>query len=389
MHRSLVRKNSGFPARTNRSLRIVTAPRRFESHDEIMLRALEIARRGEGLVEPNPMVGAVLVDDKLRPISEGWHEQCGGPHAEVNAIERAGDKANGATLFVTLEPCNHFGRTPPCSQAVINAGIRRVFIGATDPAVHSDKAGIETLKQAGLKVHVGILKDEAKTLIAPFRKRMQTGKPWVIAKWAMTLDGKIASRTGHSKWISSEQSRALVHKIRGRVDAIIVGSGTVAADDPALTARPQGPRTALRVVLDRRARMPLDSQLVRTSPEIQTLVFASESAETRRIEKLRSAGVEVETNWDSLSDVLEILGRRECTNVLVEGGSEVLGSFFDEQEIDESHIFIAPKIVGGFDAATPVAGMGLDCIPELSTLVDPTVSVVDSDIYVVGRMHSR
>ncbi|MFK7820406.1 MAG: bifunctional diaminohydroxyphosphoribosylaminopyrimidine deaminase/5-amino-6-(5-phosphoribosylamino)uracil reductase RibD [Planctomycetaceae bacterium] len=362
----------------------MTSPPRFDTHEDVMRHALQIARQGEGHVEPNPMVGAVLVSDDLQFIADGCHERVGSAHAEVNALSAAGTQAKNATLFVTLEPCNHFGRTPPCTQAVIEAGIKRVFIGATDPAKHMDETGLSVLRQAGIDVHVGLLETEAKQLIAPFAKRMTMGMPWIIAKWAMTLDGKIAARTGHSKWISSKTSRAIVHELRGRVDAILVGRGTVIADDPALTARPSGPRTALRVVLDRKASTPLDSQLVRTASELPTLIFASPGAPAEQVAELRAAGVEVNTQCEDLTAILKSLADRNCTNVLVEGGGEVLGSFFDNRHIDEAHVFVAPKIVGGSDSATPIAGYGLDSIPEMPDLQNLQFKQIEQDLYIQG-----
>lgn len=228
----------------------------FPTPADVMRRALELARQGEGYVEPNPMVGAVIVDDYLQCLGEGFHRQFGGPHAEVNALREAGARAQGATLYVTLEPCNHHGKTPPCVDAVLQAGLRRVVVGMPDPFAKVNGAGIARLREHGVAVEVGLLEAEVRRLNAPFRKLVETGIPWVHAKWAMTLDGKIAARTGHSQWISGAASRAVVHRLRGRMDAIVIGIGTALADDPLLTARPAGPRVATRVVLDSTARLP-------------------------------------------------------------------------------------------------------------------------------------
>lgn len=351
-----------------------------------MRHAIQLAYRGQGAVEPNPMVGAVLVDDDLRMISEGWHQRIGSQHAEVHAINGIpSNYKDRLTLFVTLEPCNHTGRTPPCTQAIQNTTIKRVVIGCTDPAPHTDGSGIAELRNThGVEVEVGLLEPEARKLIAPFRKLVTTGVPWVIAKWAMTLDGKIASRLGHSQWISSPQSRAIVHEIRGRIDAIIVGRGTVATDDPSLTARPPGARVPLRVVLDRQARTAIDSKLIQTAREVPTLIFVGTDAAPKRTAAMSGAGVQVLQMADGITSVLAELGHRDCTNVLVEGGSEVLGAFFDEELVDEAHVFIAPKIVGGSDAATPVAGRGLERIPSLSTLSEVESRVIGGDTYLRG-----
>lgn len=358
-----------------------------------MRRALELAASGEGLVEPNPMVGAVLVDDDLNLLGEGFHERYGGPHAEINALEQAGRCAAGATLYVTLEPCSHFGKTPPCARAVIAAGLRRVVVAMADPAPHVAGAGIAELRAAAIKVDVGLLGDEAARLTAPFVKLFTRDMPWVHAKWAMTLDGKIATRTHASKWISSEASRRIVHELRGKMDAIIVGAGTAAADDPLLTARPPGPRVPARIVVDGRARLPSDSQLVRTLWEAPVIVAATEQADGENVSRLQAVGVEVlrlPTEASSarvdVKALLQELGRRRMTNVLVEGGGRLLGSLFDQRLADEVHVFIAPKIVGGEEAPSPIAGVGLAEIPHHPQLEHPDVQVTGGDIYVHGRI---
>lgn len=363
---------------------------RFESPEAVMRHAIDIAYRGQGHVEPNPMVGAVLVDKHLQLVGDGWHAQVGGPHAEVAALSNCDVPTHGLTLYVTLEPCNHTGRTPPCTNAIQNAGISKVVVGCADPAPHTGGAGIRQLESQQIEVEVGLLEPEARQLIAPFRKFMTTGRPWVLAKWAMTLDGKIATRDGHSQWISSPESRAIVHEIRGRVDAVIVGRGTVAADDPLLTARPAGARVPLRVVLDRQAQMNLDTKLVQTAREVPTIVCVNPTAPAERVKGLTDAGVEVEvvSNSGGLKAMLEELGRRECTNVLVEGGGKILGAFLDEQLIDETHVFIAPKIVGGAAAATPIAGHGLDRIPDIPSLHSVRTTTSGTDTYITGYVNN-
>jgi len=355
-----------------------------------MRRAIELAARGEGYVEPNPMVGAVLVTDDLRLISEGYHQEFGQAHAEVAALDGVESVPGDALLFVTLEPCNHTGKTPPCCDAILNAGIRTVVIGSPDPAPHTSEQGIQRLRDAGVDVEVGLLQSDTDALIAPFRKRITTGKPWVIAKWAMTLDGKIASRTGHSQWISSPESREIVHQVRARVDAIVVGRGTVEADDPLLNARPAGARVATRVVLDRQCQLSPQSSLALTAHDFATLLFCSESADAARVGALKATGIEIaRTDPGNIGKVLAELGSRGCTNILAEGGSEVLGSFFDAGEIDEVHVFVAPKLVGGMAALSPFGGHGLASIPERLSLVGGYSSrPVGSDLYVTGRLRS-
>ncbi len=358
-----------------------------------MRRALAIARQGIGSVEPNPAVGAVVVDDRLQFIAEGFHQRCGESHAEVNAIAAAGGKTQGAQLFVTLEPCSHHGKTPPCAEAVLAAGFRRVVIGCLDPAPHTAGQGIEKLRAAGMEVVVGVCQDAAEDLIAPFRKLITTGLPWVHAKWAMTIDGRIASHSGHSKWISNAASRAEVHRLRGRMDAIMTGAGTVRADDPQLTARPTGPRTPLRIVVDSDGRsVPADGQLMSSLSAAPLLLCVREAVWTSdHLKRLTDLGAEifVTSGDDRQQQVQQLvceLGRRQLTNVLLEAGSGLMGSFFDQQLVDEVHVFVAPKIVGGQAAMSPVGGAGLSQMPQLASLSGLTVRRFEDDILIEGRV---
>ena len=368
----------------------MTIPPEFA--EAIMRRALQLARQGHGRVEPNPAVGAVVVDESGKTLGEGWHQEYGGPHAEVHALAVAGEAARGALLFVTLEPCCHFGKTPPCSRAVIAAGIHRVFVAMRDPAPHVDGGGIRELRNAGIEVEVGLLERDAQQLVAPFVQLITTGRPWFHAKWAMTLDGKIASRAGNSRWISNDASRAVVHQLRGRMDAILIGIGTALADDPLLTARPAGPRLAIRVVIDSEARLPLASQLVQTISQAPVLLISTPRAPKERRDALAAAGVEVlivnpdQAGHPQLSTVAMELGRRRLTNVLIEGGGKLLGAFFDEGLIDEVHTFVAPKIVGGIGAPSPISGHGLEFIPPDSSLDEQSIEILDGDIYLNGRI---
>ncbi|RIK73618.1 MAG: bifunctional diaminohydroxyphosphoribosylaminopyrimidine deaminase/5-amino-6-(5-phosphoribosylamino)uracil reductase RibD [Planctomycetota bacterium] len=358
-----------------------------------MARALELAARGEGLVEPNPMVGCVLVRDGA-VVGEGWHRRFGAPHAEVEALREAGGAARGATAYVTLEPCDHLGKTPPCTAALLEAGVVRVVVACQDPNPQVNGRGLARLQAAGVAVQVGVLAGEAASLLAPFIKLMTQRRPWVIAKWAMTLDGKLATVAGDSRWISDEPSRAVVHRLRGRVDAIIVGRGTAARDDPALTARPAGPRLATRIVLDSQATLPVSSQLVRTASQAPVLVAAAADAPSERCHALRSSGVEV---WqasraaaspaDRWAELLDELGRRQMTNVLVEGGSTVLGALFDAGALDELHVFLAPKLVGGATAPSPIGGAGTPCISDAVLLRDAKLEQLGADVYLHGRLH--
>ncbi|MCA8992279.1 MAG: bifunctional diaminohydroxyphosphoribosylaminopyrimidine deaminase/5-amino-6-(5-phosphoribosylamino)uracil reductase RibD [Planctomycetaceae bacterium] len=357
-----------------------------------MQRAIELAKQGEGYVEPNPMVGAVVLDRDGICCGEGWHEEFGGPHAEVNALATAGSRAAGGTLYVTLEPCHHHGKTPPCTSAVETTGISRVVIGCLDPAKHQQETGADYLRSRGIEVTSGVLEAEAAALIAPFRTLMTAGRPFVHGKWAMSLDGRIATRTRHSQWITGPDARLVGHQIRGRMDAVLVGIGTVLHDDPLLTARPPGIRTATRVVLDSQARLPLDSHLVKTNKEAPVLLFVSETAEQQRVQQLEEAGVTVvrisnDAHWHvDIEHVLKELGTRQMTNVLVEGGSSVLGSLWDRDLIDEVHVFVAPKIIGGSEALGPVGGVGRDKVPDITSLRGMNMQLVGEDVYLHGRV---
>jgi len=355
-----------------------------------MSRAMELARRGQGYVEPNPMVGCVIARG-AEVIGEGWHRRFGQAHAEVEALRVAGRRAAGATMYVTLEPCSHFGKTPPCTQAVISSGIRRVVIALEDPFAEVSGRGIAALREAGLEVQVGVLQHEAEHLNAPYLKLVRTGRPWVIAKWAMTLDGKIATRSGASRWISSPQARQVVHQLRGRVDAVAVGRRTAEADDPLLTARPSGPRTATRIVLDSRAVLDRASRLVQTAHEVPVLIAVGPEAPLDRCRALEQAGCEVfrcsgQTRQERLLQLLDELGRRRMTNLLVEGGAQLLGQLFDAGQIDELHVFVAPKLFGGGEAPGPIGGFGFDSPDSGVRLEKMHIEQVGPDLYVHGRV---
>jgi diaminohydroxyphosphoribosylaminopyrimidine deaminase/5-amino-6-(5-phosphoribosylamino)uracil reductase len=322
----------------------------FEFDASHMARALELAAGGQGLVEPNPMVGCVIVRDG-ETVGEGFHRRFGGQHAEIEALAVAGPRAAGADAYVTLEPCCHHGKTPPCTEALAAAGVRRVLVALGDPFAQVAGQGIAELERAGIEVEVGLLENQARELVAPYLKLVTKSRPWIIAKWAMTLDGKLATRGGGSRWISCWQSRQIAHQLRGRVDAVMVGRNTAAADDPLLTARPPGPRTATRIVLDSAASLSSDSQLVRTARDVPVIVAAAEQAPAAQQQRLTSAGCEVlvcpgATPDERLGWLLDELGRRQMTNVLVEGGSQLLGSLLDLREIDEIHVILDEIILG-------------------------------------------
>lgn len=356
-------------------------------NDVWMRRALAEAERGRGAVEPNPMVGAVVVRDH-RIAGVGHHARFGGPHAEVVALARAGETARGATLYVTLEPCCHIGKTPPCVEAIVQAGIARVVAAMPDPFPKVAGGGFAKLREAGLIVEIGLEGDAARRLNAPYLKRLITGFPYVTAKWAMTLDGKTATTTGDSRWISGPRSRALVHELRGWVDAVAVGIGTALADDPQLTARPPGPRQAVRLVLDSSARLPMTSQLARTAREVPVWVAVNDRAPADRRTALAALGCEVLSfpGLDSIPvlPLLAELGRRGQTNLLLEGGGGVLGAFFNAGQVDAVEVFIAPSLEGGMHSFTPVRGQGVVLMSAAAHLERHEVRLIGGDVHLRG-----
>lgn len=339
---------------------------RNTDHEKHMRLALRLAVKGRGKVEPNPMVGAVLVK-RGRVVGQGYHQRYGQAHAEPNAIKDAGPKAKGATLYVTLEPCAHYGKTPPCADAVIRAGISEVVLAIRDPFPETNGKGIRKLREAGIEVLEGVLAEDAERLNAAFLKWVHTGRPLVTLKWAMTLDGKIATRTGDSKWISCEASRRYGHRLRAWNQAILVGVGTVLQDDPLLTCRVPGGRNPLRVVLDTHLRTPVNSQLVRTVEDAPLLIATVRGAPKAKRRLFETAGAEVVSlrkrrGRVDLEALLDLLGQRGISTLLVEGGSEVHGAFCDQKLADHVVAFVAPKIVGGREAVPSVQGDGAPAI---------------------------
>ena len=340
--------------------------------EKYMQMALRLARRGIGSVEPNPAVGAIIIKAN-QIIGKGWHRKFGGPHAEINALEDCqtlGVKPGGATMYVTLEPCSHHGKTGPCTEAIISAGLAKVFVATTDPSEHATGRGIEQLRQAGIEVQIGICEPQAKLLNAPFFKFVSTGKCWVTLKWAQTIDGKVAwaDTDGERRWISNEMSRRDVHKLRRRAQAILVGINTVIADDPLLTARPSRGKKATRIVLDSFLRIPLDCQLLATVDQSPVMIFTSQNAAQANphvAEELGARGAEVFAYPDTrgrsnLHCLLDELSSRGITQLLVEGGPTVLSSFLKENLADEIIVYIAPKIFGmqgNVEITRPMAGL--------------------------------
>jgi diaminohydroxyphosphoribosylaminopyrimidine deaminase/5-amino-6-(5-phosphoribosylamino)uracil reductase len=355
-------------------------------------RTLELAARGRGHTSPNPLVGAVLVK-KGRVIGEGFHAAAGLPHAEREALAASADDPAGATLYVSLEPCTHHGRTPPCTDAIVEAGIARVVIASDDPTSQASGRGLGILRDEGVEVELvdSEVSRAARLLNQPFRKHGRTGRPLVVFKSAMTLDGKVATASGDSQWISGEMSRARVHRWRAESDAVAVGIGTAVSDDPQLTARIEGvARQPRRVVFDSEARLPLDSALVRSAAEVPLIVVCSRAAKRTALQALEAAGADVivasgENEAARVRAALDELGGREIQSVLLEGGPHLAGAFLEAGEIDEARIFVAPLLAGGREARTAVEGQGAEVIEGAIRALEANVETIDDDVLIVAR----
>ena len=363
-----------------------------------LARAIELASNGADAVRPNPVAGAVVARDG-RVLGEGWHEAYGAAHAEVNAIEACGlEDLSDATLYVSLEPCCHEGKTPPCTDAIMQAGLRRVVVASDDPSEKASGRGLGMLRDEGVDVIVadGELAERARLLNQAFRKHARTGRPWVLFKSAMTLDGKVATRTGDSKWISGERSRGLAHRWRASVDAVVVGIGTALADDPQLTARPDGPPAELarqprRVVFDTLARLPPGSQLVAAAGDVPLTVVASRAAARADTDALEAAGAQVlvatgENEPARVRSALDQLGALGVASVLLEGGPHLAGAFLDADEIDEIRLFLAPLLLGGSSARDPLEGQGVERISEALHALTFDCERIGEDMLISARL---
>jgi diaminohydroxyphosphoribosylaminopyrimidine deaminase/5-amino-6-(5-phosphoribosylamino)uracil reductase len=361
-------------------------------------RAIELAGQGAGSVEPNPLVGAVIARHG-ETLGEGFHEHFGAAHAEVNAIESCGlSDLTGASLYVSLEPCCHEGKTPPCTEAILQAGIGRVVIASDDPTEKASGRGLGILRDEGVEVVLadGELATQARLLNQPFRKHARVGRPWVLFKSAMTLDGKVATRAGDSQWISGEDSRDLAHRWRVAVDAVVVGIGTALADDPRLTARPDGTpaessRQPRRVVFDSLARLPVSSKLVAAASEIPLILIVSRAAQRADIDALIAHGADVivatgENEPARVRSALDQLGQLGITSVLLEGGPKLAGAFLDAGEIDEIRLFLAPILLGGRTARDPLEGEGVEQISQAMRALTLNCERVGEDLLVSARL---
>src|SRR3954449_1356751 len=375
--------------------RLSFVPRTFADHLHLE-RAIELAERGAGRVSPNPVVGAVVVRDGT-VLGEGWHDEYGGPHAEVNAIAACGEAdLRGATLYVSLEPCCHHGRQPPCTEAILAAGLARVVVAGDDPSSKASGRGLGILRDEGVAVEVpgGELATRARLQNQAFRKHARTGRPLVVFKSAMSLDGKVATQGGDSKWISGEGSRAVPHRWRAARDAVAGGVGTALADDPLLTARVDGVyRQPRRVVFDSTARLPLDSKLVAAASEVPLVVVVSRAAPRGATDALESAGAEVivatgQNEPARVASALTQLGSMSppVTSVLLEGGPHLAGSFMDAGEIDEVRLFVAPLVLGGRLARDPLEGEGVERVADALRALTLECERVAGDVLITARL---
>jgi diaminohydroxyphosphoribosylaminopyrimidine deaminase/5-amino-6-(5-phosphoribosylamino)uracil reductase len=365
----------------------------FDQKDRrFMQRAIALAEKGRGFAEPNPMVGAVIARD-AGIVGEGHTQPYGGPHAEVVALQDAEDDARGATMYVTLEPCAHEGKTPPCAPKLVEAGLGRVVVAVQDPTPKTAGKGTKLLRDHGIEVATGLCRDEAVRQNAAFFKLAATGRPLVIAKWAMSADGVIATRTGSSRWISGEASRRLVHQVRGIVDCIVVGADTAIRDDPLLTCRgAERRRVAARLVLCGTRVPPPDGRLARSVDEAPVLIAFPDGSRPDGLDALLGARCQAlpiptspeEASRVDLAALLEELGRRGMCNVLVEGGAETLGSFFDAGQVDRVMAFVVPTVIGGSRALSAVGGRGVARVGEAARLLLPEVRTVGDDVLLQG-----
>ncbi|MFT7616847.1 MAG: diaminohydroxyphosphoribosylaminopyrimidine deaminase [Planctomycetota bacterium] len=359
------------------------------NHETMMAKCIALAQQGAGFVEPNPCVGSLVVNDGVI-VGRGYHQELGGGHGEANALRDAGDHAGGADLYVTLEPCSTTGRTPPCAQLIIDSGIKRVFIGAIDPNPNHQGRAVQLLEAAGIDVRHGILKDRCESLIADFERYLSRSTPVVVAKWASTLDGKIATESGDSRWITAKESRVSVHQERARCDAILVGIGTVFADDPSLTVRHVKGDSPQPVILDSHLRIGLSSKILQASDR-KPWIYCIDGSEKAKIDQLGTLGcVVVEApSSDGLPDldfILKDLKVRGIARVLVEGGARIHGSFFDKGLVDLVHAYVAPKILGDQEGRSAVAGRHPLAIADTVDLEWLHVDPFGPDLRLVGRV---
>jgi len=363
-----------------------------EHQEKWMRRALELAGKARGRTSPNPMVGAVIVKNG-RVIAEGYHKKAGRPHGEIEALRKAGKRARGAQLFINLEPCCHHGRTPPCTDAIIESGLREVYVGMRDPNPQVAGKGIRQLKRAGITVHTGLLKKECQRLNEVFVKYIETGKPFVVLKSALSLDGKIATSIGESQWITGPEARERVHQMRDQVDAILVGAGTVLKDNPRLTTRLKKGKghNPARVILDAKAEIPLKARVFHHANRDRVVYFTTNKASASRVNRLTDRGIRIQVisnknNRIQLKNLIKMLGQMEISSVLLEGGSGINASALKEGVVDKVALFLAPLIIGGESAPGVVGGPGIKSLRQALKIKNLTMTPVGTDWMVEGYL---
>lgn len=363
----------------------------FLSYDEKYMRlAMQLAGNAIGRTSPNPLVGAVIVKDN-RVVGCGWHRKAGTPHAEVHALNQAGELAQGADVYVTLEPCAHYGKTPPCAKALVEAKVKNVYGGLLDVNPKVAGKGFKILEDAGIHVEYGFLQDELRKQNEVFFKWIEHKKPFIVLKAAMTLDGKIATATGQSKWITNETSRAYGYKLRDIYDGIMVGINTVIEDNPMLTARVDGGKNPIRIVVDSSLKIDINANVVQDK-SAKTIIATTDKADKDKILKLQAQDVDVivvdkdKNDKVDIEKLLDILGQQNICSILVEGGATLSGSFVAKKLVDKVYFFIAPKIIGGKEAKTPVAGTGILNLQEALALKDIQIEKLEEDILIIGRV---
>ena len=362
------------------------------NNEVYMNQVIDLALKGKGKASPNPIVGAIIVRDSV-VVGRGYHKRAGDPHAEINTLRDAGESAKGGTLYVNLEPCCHYGKTPPCTSAIIKSGIERVVVGMRDPNILVSGKGIEELRGAGIHIEVGVLEERCREINEIYAKYITIKRPFVIMKVASSLDGKIATHTGESRWITSKSSREVVHRIRGEVDAIMVGLGTVIKDDPQLTVRlgENGIKDPKRIILDSLLKISLKAKVLTMDSRSDSIIVTTEKGDPERIKKLEGMGVKVlivdkKDQRIDLDKLMTRLGEMEVASLLIEGGSEVYASALEAGIVDKVILFLAPKIIGGVNAPGVVGGRGIDSLCDAISLKDIHIQQIGDDVMIEGYL---
>ena len=363
----------------------------MNQHLKYMQRAFELAQKGKGFTSPNPMVGTVIVKQG-KIVGEGWHKRCGGDHAEVDAFKKAGDKARGATLYVTLEPCSHFGRTPPCTHAIIKAGIKKVFIGVLDPNPLTHGKSLALLRKAKIEVEVGFLQEELTRMNEVFNKYITQNMPFVVAKCAQTLDGKIATATGESKWITSDETRKYAHDKRSEFDAIMVGINTVLKDNPQLNATRKD-KFLTKIVVDSSLQISLKAKLFQGAKPAQVIVATTAKASKKKIQEFSNKGVQVliapskgRRDHVDLKWLVKELAKKEIPYILIEGGGRLIGRALKDRVVDRLMIYVAPKIIGDQTAVSSISGLNIQKIEGVLELKEMSIQPIGTDFLIEGRI---